>query len=129
MGEFGGELARWMQARNAGVRELARRSGYTASYISQLRGGKRMPSPHAAADLDDALGAGGALAAAAPVPAREAGRPAARPNGLAAQIAAILAVLIAGTGPVLRVIRAAGVTPGGYAEIGPGTISPGTCEP
>jgi len=99
MGEFGGELARWMQARNAGVRELARRSGYTASYISQLRGGKRMPSPHAAADLDDALGAGGALAAAAPVPAREAGRPAARPDGLAAQIAAILAVLIAGTGP------------------------------
>ncbi len=45
MGEFGGELTCWMQARDTGVRELARRSGYTASYISQLRAGKRMPSP------------------------------------------------------------------------------------
>ena len=73
MGEFGGELTRWMQARDTGVRELARRSGYTASYISQLRAGKRMPSPEAAADLDDALSAGGALASSAP--ARGAGPP------------------------------------------------------
>ena len=91
MGEFGGELTRWMQARDTGVRELARRSGYTASYISQLRAGKRMPSPDAAADLDDALAAGGSLASSAPT--RGAGRPAGRPASLAAEIAAILAAL------------------------------------
>ena len=88
MGEFGGELTRWMQARDTGVRELARRSGYTASYISQLRAGKRMPSPDAAADLDDALAAGGALASSAP--AASPGRPAVRPASAAAEIAAIL---------------------------------------
>lgn len=102
MGEFGGELARWMQARGRGVRDLARRSGYTPSYISQLRHGKRTPSPEAAADLDDALDAGGALAAAAPGPARAAGRPAGRP-GEAGQIAAILAGL---PGPAERGLEA-----------------------
>jgi len=93
MGEFGGELTRWMQARGTGVRELARRSGYTASYISQLRAGKRMPSRDAAADLDDALGAGGALAAAAPAPARDAGRAVTHRDGADARIAAVLAAL------------------------------------
>ncbi len=93
MGEFGGELARWMQARDFGVRELARRSGYTASYISQLRAGKRMPSPDTATDLDDALGAGGALAAAAPPAPRDGGRLVVRRDSAAGQIAAILAAL------------------------------------
>jgi transcriptional regulator with XRE-family HTH domain len=78
MGEFGSELTRWMQARDTGVRALARRAGYTASYISQLRAGKRMPSPEAAADLDDALSAGGELAASAPAAARASGRPVTR---------------------------------------------------
>lgn len=98
MGEFGDELARWMTARQAGVRELARRSGYTASYISQLRAGKRAPSPDAAADLDDALTAGGQLAAAAPAPARRPGPETGRQAGAAGEIAAILSAL-PGPGP------------------------------
>src|SRR5260370_31253336 len=93
MGEFGQELQRWMQARGTGVRELARRSGYTASYISQLRAGKQMPSRDAAADLDDALGAGGALAAAAPAPAPDTGRAMTRRDGADARIAAVLSAL------------------------------------
>jgi transcriptional regulator with XRE-family HTH domain len=68
--DFGTELSRWMAARGTGVRELARRAGYSYGYISQLRGGARIPSPEAAWDLDDALEADGALrrsaAAAAP---------------------------------------------------------------
>lgn len=63
MSDFGAELKRWMQARGVGVRELHRRSGYSAGYISQLRQGRRSPSPDTARDLDDALAAGGALAA------------------------------------------------------------------
>jgi transcriptional regulator with XRE-family HTH domain len=63
MSDFGTELARLMQARGIGVRELHRRSGYSAAYISQLRHGRRLPSPEAARDLDDALSADGALAA------------------------------------------------------------------
>lgn len=105
MGEFGGELARWMQARNTGVRELARRSGYTASYISQLRAGKKMPSPDTATDLDDALGAGGALAAAAPAPARQVSRTVMRADGAAGQIAAILAALPGHGQPGLGALR------------------------
>lgn len=65
MSGFGAELGRWMQARGVGVRELHRRSGYSAGYITQLRQGRRNPSPDAAHDLDDALSAGGALAASA----------------------------------------------------------------
>src|SRR5260370_20172772 len=93
MGEFGHELQRWMQARGTGVRELAGGSGYPASYISQLRAGKRMPSRDAAADLEDALGAGGALAAAAAAPARDTGRAMTRRDGADARIAAVLAAL------------------------------------
>ena len=72
MSDFGAELARWMLARGLGVRELHRRSGYSAGYITQLRQGHRTPSPEAARDLDDALGAGGAIAKCAPL--RERGR-------------------------------------------------------
>jgi transcriptional regulator with XRE-family HTH domain len=72
MSDFGAELARWMQARGLGVRELHRRSGYSAGYVTQLRQGRRTPSLVAACDLDDALGAGGALAEC--VPLRERGR-------------------------------------------------------
>lgn len=66
MSGFGAELERWMRVRGVGVRELHRRSGYSAGYITQLRQGLRNPSPEAARDLDDALGAAGALAASAP---------------------------------------------------------------
>lgn len=72
MSDFGDELAAWMTARRIGVRELARRSGYTASFISQLRQGIRQPSPNTGRDLDDTLGAGGKLAAVVPRP-RSAG--------------------------------------------------------
>lgn len=66
MDTFGAELERWMQARAIGVRELSRRSGYSAGYLTQLRQGRRNPSPEAARDLDDTLNASGALASLAP---------------------------------------------------------------
>jgi tetratricopeptide (TPR) repeat protein/transcriptional regulator with XRE-family HTH domain len=74
MSDFGTELNRLMQARGVGVRELGRRSGYSTGHISQLRRGLRNPSAETARDLDDALGADGALiAAASPVPGELAG--------------------------------------------------------
>ena len=73
MSDFGTELTRWMEERGVGVRELHRRSGYSAGYISQLRQRRRAPSPEAARDFDDALGADGALAACLPK-ARQANR-------------------------------------------------------
>ncbi|MGH3282558.1 MAG: helix-turn-helix domain-containing protein, partial [Trebonia sp.] len=66
MSGFGAELERWMRERGVGVRELHRRSGYSAGYITQLRQGHRNPSPDAARDLDDTLHAGGALIASVP---------------------------------------------------------------
>jgi transcriptional regulator with XRE-family HTH domain len=62
---FGAEMARLMQRNSIGVNELARKSGYTASHISQLRSGKRKPSSEAAQDIDQALAADGELAALA----------------------------------------------------------------
>lgn len=73
MSGFGAELERWMRERGMGVRELHRRSGYSAGYITQLRQGQRNPSPDAARDLDDTLHAGGALIAS--VPARDSTPP------------------------------------------------------
>jgi transcriptional regulator with XRE-family HTH domain len=70
MSAFGTELARLMQARGLGVRELARRVPCNPGHISNLRSGKAQPSAGLAADLDKALGAGGALAALAPAPGR-----------------------------------------------------------
>jgi transcriptional regulator with XRE-family HTH domain len=64
---FGGQLAFWMQSRGVGVRQLSRRSGYSAGYITQLRQGLRRPSADAARDLDDALEAGGTLTERVPV--------------------------------------------------------------
>jgi tetratricopeptide (TPR) repeat protein len=54
-----------METRGIGVRALHRRSGYSPAHPSQLRSGQRNPSAQAAQDLDDALGASGALAASA----------------------------------------------------------------
>jgi transcriptional regulator with XRE-family HTH domain len=78
MSGFGEKMARLMAARQTGVRELAKITGYTPSYISQLRDGKKTnPSPDVAHDIDEALGAGGTLAALAgqdqPRPSRIAG--------------------------------------------------------
>jgi transcriptional regulator with XRE-family HTH domain len=88
MSDFSTELARWMQARAMGVRELHRRSGYSPAYISQLRHGKRNPSTEAARDLDDALAAGGALVAAilAAGPSRAAVDAAKQPGNAAAGV-------------------------------------------
>jgi hypothetical protein len=69
MGEFGAELVRWMDQRRIGVRGLARKAGYSPGHISDLRSGRRAPSADVAGDLDDALGAAGALEAAASRPA------------------------------------------------------------
>jgi len=95
MSGFGDELTRLMEAREIGVRALGKRSGYSASYISQLCHGRRRPSPEAAQDLDDALAAGGELAACAPtatavdVPGRQLMIPA----GTVMEIAAVLSAL------------------------------------
>ena len=67
------ELARLMQARGVGVRELARQVPCNPGHISNLRSGKARPSAGLAADLDRALGAGGALAGLAPAPGRPRG--------------------------------------------------------
>jgi len=106
MSDFGAELARWMAARGVGVRELHRRSGYSAGYITQLRQGRRFPSPDVARDLDDALGAGGALAAS-----REGRLPGqAVPEGLARadgdELAAVLTGHDAGGGELPGTVAA-----------------------
>jgi transcriptional regulator with XRE-family HTH domain len=62
---FGTEMARLMQAGSVRGNELARMTGYTPGCISQLRSGKRNPSPDVAHDIDQALGAGGTLTALA----------------------------------------------------------------
>jgi transcriptional regulator with XRE-family HTH domain len=63
---FGREMARLMEARGLGVREVARRVPCNPGHISNLRSGKARPSPELAADLDTVLGADGTLAALAP---------------------------------------------------------------
>lgn len=61
MSAFGIELTRLMSAQNVGVHELARRSHYTAGYISNLRSGRKTPSREAAAELDALMHAEGRL--------------------------------------------------------------------
>jgi hypothetical protein len=65
MSDFGRELARLMAARGVGVRELGRVLPCNPGHISNLRSGKARPSPELALSLDEALGAGGTLAALA----------------------------------------------------------------
>jgi transcriptional regulator with XRE-family HTH domain len=64
MGDFGSELARLMEARGTGVRELARLVPCNPGHISNLRSGRDRPSPELATRLDDILGASGTLQAA-----------------------------------------------------------------
>jgi transcriptional regulator with XRE-family HTH domain len=63
MNDFGRELARLMQARGIGVRELARAAYCNPGHISNLRSGKARPSPQLAETLDtrEARCAGNAL--------------------------------------------------------------------
>jgi tetratricopeptide (TPR) repeat protein len=71
MSGFSTELARLMTARDVGVRELARMVPCNPGHLSNLRSGKARPSAELGEALDQALDAGGALAAlaAATVPA------------------------------------------------------------
>jgi hypothetical protein len=65
MSDFSTELARLMEARGVGVRELARTVPCNPGHLSNLRSGKARPSPELGEVLDQALGADGALAALA----------------------------------------------------------------
>lgn len=65
MSDFGRELARLMDARGTGVRELGRQVPCNPGHISNLRSGRDRPSPQLAARLDEILGAGGALVSVA----------------------------------------------------------------
>jgi hypothetical protein len=71
MSAFGDALARLMTERGVPVRELARKSHYSAGYISNLRSGAKRPSADCAAELDELLDGGGKLTALAAVPAQE----------------------------------------------------------
>jgi transcriptional regulator with XRE-family HTH domain len=63
--EFSGELSRLMDERGVGVRELARQVPCNPGYVSNLRNGRKRPSPSLAERLDDVLDAGGTLVALA----------------------------------------------------------------
>jgi transcriptional regulator with XRE-family HTH domain len=63
MSDFGRELARLMETRGLGVRELARLVPCNPGHVSNLRSGKARPSFELAADIDRVLGADGRLAA------------------------------------------------------------------
>ncbi|SRR5216684_3529976 len=60
-GDFHAELVRFMAARGIGVRELARRTHYTAGYISNVCSKKKSPSLEAVELIDRALDADGKL--------------------------------------------------------------------
>jgi transcriptional regulator with XRE-family HTH domain len=65
MNDFGRELARLMQVRGIGVRELARAAYCNPGHVSNLRSGKAHPSSQLAEALDRHLGAAGSLTAIA----------------------------------------------------------------
>jgi hypothetical protein len=61
MSDFSTELARLMEAREVGVRALARAVPCNPGHISNLRSGRDNASPDMAARLDEVLDAGGTL--------------------------------------------------------------------
>jgi transcriptional regulator with XRE-family HTH domain len=63
--DFAEMLRSLMAERGIGVRELGRRVYRDKAYISRVASGKQRPSPEAARDIDDVLGASGELAALA----------------------------------------------------------------
>lgn len=60
---FGAELRRWRETRNMSLRQLAAAVSYGKSLIHQLETGQTRPTVDMAVRLDDALHAGGTLAA------------------------------------------------------------------
>lgn len=94
MSDFGPELQRLMQARGVGVRELARQAHYNAGHISNLRNGKKRPSPETADRLDRILQADGKLASlgSADAPRRAPGRAMVEGPGASLPLADLLAV-------------------------------------
>ena len=63
MTDFSDELGRLMAQRGMGVRELARQVPCNPGHLSNLRSGKKRPSPAIAGRVDELLGAGGSLTA------------------------------------------------------------------
>jgi len=62
MADFGDEVRRLLAERGMSLRELARRSHYHVSYLSNVCNGRKRPTAQMAAELDELLGAGGKLA-------------------------------------------------------------------
>lgn len=65
---FIAELKRWRDVRGISQSTLARRTGYSPSYVSKVEGGAQPPSRTFAKKADDELRAGGALTRAFPGP-------------------------------------------------------------
>ncbi len=63
MADFGDEVRRLLAERGMSLRELARRSHYHVSYLSNVCNGRKPPTAQMAAELDELLGAGGKLTA------------------------------------------------------------------
>ena len=108
MADFAAEVRRLMTERGMSLRGLARASNYDPSYLSKVLSGHKRSSPYLAARLDDALGAGGAIRAAAQEPpprrAAKARAPERKPSG------AVEALQVAMTGdPAGPDIGAAGL--------------------
>jgi len=64
--EFCVEVRRLLAERGMSLRELARRSHYHASHVSNVLNGRKRVTAHMAEDIDKTLGAGGKLAALVP---------------------------------------------------------------
>ena len=65
---FGEEIRRLMAERRVGLRELARQVNYDPGYLSKVVNGRKAVSRDLARRLDEALGAGGTLAASRATP-------------------------------------------------------------
>ena len=65
MADFAGVVRRYMQARGLSLRGLARAASYDPSYLSKVLSGHKPVTPYLGARLDDVLGAGGEVRAAA----------------------------------------------------------------
>lgn len=73
MGDFAGEVRRFMKARGMSMRETARAAGYSDhTLLSKVLNGHKPVTPYLATCLDDALAANGAITEAARAAANQA---------------------------------------------------------